>query len=592
MPFETPEGERLWLLDVSTPEHRENETVFNGVVLDITDQKEAERERRRQGRRLEQIRENVSDVVWMSPADKSEIEFVSEAYEDIWGRPTQQLKENPESVVEAIHSDDRERVRSALKVQKETPEAYEETYRVVRPDGEIRWVRDRSTGVYDEDGQLERIIGVATDITERKRREHALKERQENVEALYAATDQLLRADSETEVARSILKLVNDVFGYLVGVRFVEDEQLVPVQLSPEIPDHVPPRPPFERDGASIVAEAFRKGTTVALDDIRTADDPFNYGEVRAAAIVPIGTHGTISVGNVEVGSIDAFDRRLIEVLATYAALVLDRIEHVDELVAAKENAERMNRMKSAFLANMSHEIRTPLTSIIGFAEAIGEEVERLSLPPGDDEATFSTLDQFADLIEESGHRLLETLDAVLNLSRFEAGEMDLTLAPMDLSEEVAETAALFDARAAEANIDLLADTPDDPIWARADEGALRIVLQNLTSNALKYTEAGGAVRIRAKTDDDTAVLEVQDTGIGMDPEHVPELFEPFRQESEGTGRTYEGTGLGLAVTKKAVERMGGAIEVETEKGVGSCFAVRLPRVDEPAASSAPTPES
>ena len=102
-------------------------------------------------------------------------------------------------------------------------------------------------------------------------------------------------------------------------------------------------------------------------------------------------------------------------------------------------------------------------------------------------------------------------------------------------------------------------------------------------SNALKYTEAGGTVSVRTRADDDCAVLEVEDTGIGMDPAQTETLFEPFRQESEGVGREYEGTGLGLAVTKEAVEQMSGSIDVETEKGGGSRFTVRLPRAGAPA---------
>ena len=576
LPFTRPDGQRLWLLDVSTPERREGEVVFNGVLLNVTQRKEAEQELHERGRQLEQIRKNVTDVVWMSPKDKTEIEFVSEAYEDIWGRPLQELKETPNAVVEAIHPDDRERVRAALKEQKKNPEGYEETYRVVRPDGDVRWVRDRAAGVYDEDGQLQRIIGVATDITERKRREQALEERRKKVEALYTATNGLLQAESRDAVATAMLDLVNDVFGYVAGVRFVEDERLVPQQLSLDVPQQSPVRRPFDVTGASVVAQAFRKGTTLAFDDLRTADDPFDYGSVRAAAFVPIGRHGTLSVGGMAVGTIDDFDRRLLEVLATYAALVLDRIAYVQELTGAKEEAERMNQLKSAFLANMSHEIRTPLTSILGFAEAIGDEV-------GHDEG--EVVHRFARLIEKSGRRLMDTLTSVLNLSKLEAGEMDLSLEPVDLGDEVEAVAEQFRLQAEEADVDLQVAVPED-VWARADAGGVQIVLRNLVSNAVKYTEAGGQVWVRASSAHDAAVLEVEDTGMGMDPDQVDELFEPFRQASEGTNREYQGTGLGLAVTQQAVEEMGGAIEVDTEDGVGSCFTVRLP-VAEPGTAAA-----
>jgi signal transduction histidine kinase len=117
-------------------------------------------------------------------------------------------------------------------------------------------------------------------------------------------------------------------------------------------------------------------------------------------------------------------------------------------------------------------------------------------------------------------------------------------------------------------------------VWARADAGGVQIVLQNLVSNAIKYTEEG-RVQVRARYEEGAAVLEVEDTGIGMDPERAEELFEPFRQASEGIGREYEGSGVGLAVTQKAAETMGGSVEVQTEKGEGSRFVVRLPRAEE-----------
>ncbi|WP_251941678.1 PAS domain S-box protein [Salinibacter ruber] len=580
---ETSDGTRDFRVQVTLRDDGPGPTEGYAIYTDITERKTKERELRTRGRLLKQLRENITDVVWMSPADKSEIEFISDAYEEIWGRPTDQLHDHPNAVVEAIHPADRERVQAALDTQRKDPDAYEETYRVVQPDGTVRWVRDRAAGVYGEDGRLERIIGVATDITERKRREQVLQARQDKVEALYTTTSQVLRAESTTAVGRSIVDLVNEVFGYpVVIVRFREDECLVPVQASPDVADHVPNPSSFDVTGESVVATAFRDGETALFDDLSAVGDSVDYGAVRATAVVPIGTHGTISVAALEAGAIAGFDRRLIEILSTYAALVLDRIEYEGELVSAKEEAERLNRMKSAFLANMSHEIRTPLTSIIGFAEVIGDEATSLLEHSDSPPDAVTALDQFADLIEESGHRLLETLDTVLNLSRLEAGEMELDCSPLDLADEVAEATDLFEPQALTEGIDLQGETAEGPLWARVDEGGLRIALQNLISNALKYTEEGGTVRVRAGRRGDDVALEVEDTGVGMDPDHVPELFEPFRQESEGTGRTYEGTGLGLAVTKQAIEQMGGTIAVETAKGEGSCFTVRVPAADAP----------
>lgn len=260
--------------------------------------------------------------------------------------------------------------------------------------------------------------------------------------------------------------------------------------------------------------------------------------------------------------------------VAAFGLDITERKNHEQMLLEAKEEAERLNRMKAAFLANTSHEIRTPLTSIIGFAEAIADEV--IEIQDRFDEKELGPLGRFAGLIEKSGRRLLETLDAVLNLSKLEAGEMELSLGPVNLSEEAKEAAQLFEPQADEAEIALRVCS-DGPVWARADEGGLHMALRNLISNAVKYTEPGGEVWVRTRSGEEGPILEVEDTGIGMEPDTVPELFEAFRQESEGTGRTHEGSGLGLAVTKRAVNQMGGQIQVETEKGTGTCVTVQFP---------------
>jgi PAS domain S-box-containing protein len=257
-----------------------------------------------------------------------------------------------------------------------------------------------------------------------------------------------------------------------------------------------------------------------------------------------------------------------------------DRKRQKQQLKDAKEEAEEMSRLKSAFLANMSHEIRTPLTSILGFAEAIGDAAS-------ESETDEIPIENFAHRISKSGRRLLETLDSVLDLSQLEAGSMNLSPSPFDLTEEVRETVDLLEQKAEEAGVTLQTDLPDRPVKINTDKGALRRVQRNLLSNALKYTEAGGQAEIRVREEDTTVILEVEDTGIGMDPDRVNQLFNAFEQESTGPDRSHEGSGLGLAIVDHLVGEMGGTIEVATEKGVGTCFTVRFPTDDSVAGESA-----
>ena len=254
---------------------------------------------------------------------------------------------------------------------------------------------------------------------------------------------------------------------------------------------------------------------------------------------------------------------------------ITERRQMEKQLREAKEEAERMNRMKSALLANTSHEIRTPLTSILGFTDAIKDRIA--DLQDQVDESTLRSLNRFTTLIERSGKRLKNTLSAVLNLSKLEAGEIQLTPRRIDLGQEVENLAASIEQDMGENDIDLHVEIERRPLKGAADPEGLRMALRNLLSNALKYTGDGGDVWVRALERDGKPVIEVEDTGIGMDPDTARELFEPFRQESEGFSRMYEGTGLGLTITRKVINRMGGSIEVDTEKGEGSCFTVWFP---------------
>ena len=440
-----------------------------------------------------------------------------------------------------------------------------------------RYYRIVETDFGGGDGQGRRVV-VLSDITERERRKRALQSRKEKVEALYAAVSQLLRARDKEGVGDVALRLVNKVFGYsLVGVRLVEDETLVPIQHSPKVFEHMPTRPPVDVGGSSLIAEAYRSGEPRVVDDLSAVEGPLEYGAARAAAFFPMGEHGIISVGELQAGAIDAFDTGLMEVLAAHAGVVLARLDQEQALRAAKKEADEANEMKSALLANMSHEIRTPLTSIIGFAEEIA------TMTDGD----AGPVARFAGHIENSGRRLLGTLDAVLNLSRLEGADMDATTRPVDLSDMAQTVAEQYAPDAAENEVRYHIHTTDQPLWVQGDREALRMTLRNLISNAVKYTGAGDGIWIRTREESQTAVLEVEDSGIGMNASKTDTLFEPFRQESEGIGREYEGTGLGLTVTKEAVEKMGGTIGVDTEKGRGSRFTVRLVRADAPISEEA-----
>jgi len=217
-------------------------------------------------------------------------------------------------------------------------------------------------------------------------------------------------------------------------------------------------------------------------------------------------------------------------------------------------------------LANVSHEIRTPITSINGFAEILMESLE-------------GRMGTFAERIYESGQRLMETLDSVLMIFRLKAGLQDLNQAQVRLGQTVEEAAEVIPPEARKKRIDLRVGIEQD-VEGTFSPASVRRIAENLLENGVKFTPAGGQVTARIREEAGTAVLEVEDTGVGIDEEALSTTFEPFRQASEGQGREHEGTGLGLAVTKKIIGQMWGSINVETEEGRGSRFTVRLPQAE------------
>ena len=254
---------------------------------------------------------------------------------------------------------------------------------------------------------------------------------------------------------------------------------------------------------------------------------------------------------------------------AQVACCVLDRTQQIQAArdKAAADAAELASRAKSAFLSRMSHELRTPLNAIMGFSQLMRIEAEA-----GD----LAVKPQRVGFIETAARHLLDLINEVLDVSRIESGRMDIVRVPVDLRELVSECLPLVHGAAAQRQIlliDGLADGP--PQWALADRLRLKEVLINLLSNAVKFNRPQGRVEIQVRPLDGRLELRVIDTGHGLQPQQLEELFKPFnRAGADSLG--IEGSGMGLYVSRHFAELMGGSLEVESQADVGSTFTLRL----------------
>ncbi len=241
------------------------------------------------------------------------------------------------------------------------------------------------------------------------------------------------------------------------------------------------------------------------------------------------------------------------------------------ELLDTKIKAEESNRLKASLLSNMSHELRTPLNGILGFAEIL---IEELKNPDYKEMASF---------ISKSSKRLLTTLHSILELSILEAERQEVYNTTLNINEIISEVSERFLHDAKTKNLSLTVDIPGEQKKLHLDESLFKQILNNLLDNALKFTKIGGITIATSETiEEDKSYVDIKviDTGIGISKVHLESIFQEFRQESEGFGRSHEGTGLGLTLAKKMTELMGGKIIVESKKNEGSVFTLRFPAMN------------
>jgi signal transduction histidine kinase len=337
------------------------------------------------------------------------------------------------------------------------------------------------------------------------------------------------------------------------------------------------------RRGEGAMGQLAATGEPVQISDI--ADESVYQSRVRAI-LIRLGYRSVLAVpllrenhllGGLVVNrtSTGEFTPQVIDLLKTFAtqsALAIQNARLFREIEDKSRQIETASRHKSEFLANMSHELRTPLNAIIGFSEVLAE---RMFGEINDKQAEY-----LADILE-SGRHLLSLINDILDLSKIEAGRMELEPTTFDLPTAIESTLILVRERAHRRGITLGRTLDPRLAMIRADERKVKQVLLNLLSNALKFTPEGGRIDVRADMQDDETEISVTDTGVGIASEDQEAVFEEFRQVGTAAKKV-EGTGLGLAISRKFIELHGGRIWVKSRVGSGSTFAFTLPLTIDP----------
>ncbi|MGC1392783.1 MAG: PAS domain-containing sensor histidine kinase, partial [Coleofasciculaceae cyanobacterium] len=518
---------------------------FAAAWRDITDRKQAEAALQESELRFRQLAENIHDVFWMVEPDNRDIIYVSPAYDQIWGRSRQVLYEDASTWIDAIHPEDRQRVRAGVKLQTQQIESQgycELEYRIVRPDGEVRWIRDRGFGVRDGQGILYRFVGVAKDITDSKQAEKALQESElrfrqlaENVREVFLVVtcdrSQLIYVSPAYEQiwGRTCESLYNNPRSWLDAIH------------------------PLDLD-------------TVMAKFHRQAEDGFDWeyrilrpdGEVRWIHDRAFGVHDGQGLLYRFVGIAEDITERKLAEFEVGKALLKER---------------ELNDLKSRFVSMTSHEFRTPLTTIQSSTELLEYYYQ------SNDGRHLRHLRR----IQTAVAHMTQMLDDILTIGEAEAGKLDFKPNPLDLVEfcrylveELQLSIKTQKMIVFNYQTDCIRQSKNQDQWSLPliDERLLRQILSNLLGNALKYSPIDSTVQFDLIYSHNTAIFKITDNGIGIPPEDQSRLFEPFHRAAN-VG-TIQGTGLGLAIVKQCVDLHQGEITVDSVAG-STTFTVKLP---------------
>jgi PAS domain S-box-containing protein len=435
-------------------------------------------------------------------------------------------------------------VETALK----THEPFTFYYHIIRPDGEERVIHARGVVKTDEHGNPTRVYGAAQDVTEIKRAEDEIRKQKELLQTIFDNVPTTLSVVDEN----GHLSLVNPEWERTFGwtVKELDERNLdIVAEMGPDLAER------------QRIQKLLAAGTGEWNDfKIRTRD-----GRILDVwgAVVRIFDGTSIGIAQ------DITERKQAEVE------LLKHREHLEELVkertaelaVAKDKAEEAGQLKSTFLATMSHELRTPLNSIIGFT---GIMLQGLAGPLNDEQQKQLTM------VKNSARHLLNLINDVLDLSKIEAGQVELRLESLDMRALIDKTVQTLAPLAEKKQLQLIADVAPEVDQVISDRRRVEQILINLVNNAIKFTEQG-QVRIECRADDGRLLTSVVDTGIGIKPEDLPKLFTSFQQLDGTLARKHEGTGLGLAICKKLVGLLGGEIWAESAWEGGSIFTFVLP---------------
>jgi PAS domain S-box-containing protein len=555
---------------------------------ELAERRRAEQELKKSQMLLAEAQRLAHFGSWEWDSSRNAVTLSDETYR-VFGRERGEETESYDFFMDALHPTDRTRVREGLREAVAARTEWSGEFRVIPPEGELRWVHGYAKVLPGDTEGSVRVVGTLQDITGRKageeERAQLIREQAARAEAESARRQAAFLAEVGATLAStlddgatlaSIARLaVPEVADWAV-VLVVNDGVPEPVAAEHADPSRLADlwelaRRPSDPSNSGGVYDVIRTGEArlfPTLPPFQQMADPalvrlFEKVGYTSMMLVPLrarnNTFGCLSLGAVGRRFTDA-DLSLARSLAERGALAADNARLYRE-------AQDANRMKDEFLATLSHELRTPLNAIVGWTKLLQ-----------DGQLDASTQARAISTIDRNARAQTQLIEDILDVSRIVAGKLNLDVRAMDLGA-VIEGALDSVRHAAEAKgVRLMTEIARTVGPFEGDPDRLQQVAWNLVSNAIKFSTRGGTVRVRLRQDGDQAEISVQDDGLGIKAEFLPHVFERFRQADSSSTRPHGGLGLGLAIVRHLVELHGGLVEVASAgEGKGATFTVRLP---------------
>jgi|WetSurMetagenome_2_1015567.scaffolds.fasta_scaffold45502_2 PAS domain S-box-containing protein len=532
---------------------------------------------------LRQITENIVQVIWLQDIETNQILYISPTFESIWGRSVQAMIDDPSTLIESVHPEDR--VQVLVSKPRINHKPISQTYRIIRPDGSVRWIFSRSFVIDDSKGKPYCHFHIAEDITDQKqieitlrktldrsREQFDLSHRMSLVRKPEAVLKTLMSAHEFQNAVRSALLFFDDVtVGKDHGVEFSASWQ-----SSQSLPPWAAESGLYEEHS---FIELLQSTQTVILSNIH--EDPRLSPTIRkilqdaqirmviAFPMVALGTWlGCLIVYFPQEQHFDHIELRHLKILIDQTTITLFNLQLLEVEEESRHEAEKANEIKTEFLAMISHELRTPLTSIKGFATTLLAN-----------DVTWEPQEQhdFIQTIFQETLRLQELIDHLLDLSRLEAGMLPIEVGTHTIFEIIED---------AESQITTLTsghilhkNIPANLPMISVDAKRIAQIIVNLVKNSSIYAPKGTIISISASIHGDFMQINVSDQGPGISPSDYKKVFKAFKRGTNAEKKYLQGAGLGLAICKGLVEAHGGRIWIKRKTVVGASISFTVPLI-------------